>query len=110
NKCSGCHDVAGPEVGLALGGAISSADIVKGLVNVPSVDGGQYMRVVPGHPEQSWLYLKILGNTGSCMASPTAQCLTGPMPPDQMGKATITLDEAKVVAQWITDGALGPPN
>ncbi len=110
NKCSGCHDVAGPEVGLALGGDISSADIIKGLVNVPSVDGGQYMRVVPGHPEQSWLYLKIIGSTSTCAASSTAQCLTGPMPPDEMGKTTVSLDEVKTIAQWITDGALGPPN
>jgi len=34
---------------------VRSAYIVKDLVNVNSFYGGDNARVVPGHPEQSWL-------------------------------------------------------
>jgi hypothetical protein len=48
--CSGCHDVAGPNGFLVLGGNISGADIVKGLVNVDAPDGPPFTLIVPGDP------------------------------------------------------------
>lgn len=108
NKCSGCHTQAGPEAGLSLGGHISSKDIVAGLVNEPAFGGGQYKRVVPGKPEESWLYLKITAMASSCTPTSTAQCFTGPMPPSADGQATVSAADAAVVRQWILDGAKGP--
>ena len=49
------------------------------------VGGGQFKRVVPGKPEQSWLYLKITGMTSTLHADLTGQCLTGLMPPATNG-------------------------
>jgi hypothetical protein len=109
NKCDGCHDASGAETGLILGGNISSADIVAGLVNQQAIDGGQYKLVVPGDPDHSWLYLKITGNTGACTPTAQGQCITGPMPPDAMGALTVSASDAAIVRQWISDGAAGPP-
>jgi hypothetical protein len=111
NKCSGCHSETGPSGGVSLGGHISSADIVKGLVNVPAIDGGQFMFVVPGDPDHSWLYLKAAGlapNAG-CMASNGGVCITAVMPPNGSGATTVTAAQLATIKQWITDGAAGPP-
>jgi hypothetical protein len=108
NKCSGCHSAAGPEAGLSLGGQISSKDIVAALVNQQAIGGGQFKRVVPGKPEQSWLYLKITAMTSSCSATSAGQCFPGPMPPSADGKTTVSADDVAIVRQWIMDGAPGP--
>ena len=109
NKCSGCHDAGGPEAGLALGGHISSKQIVEGLVNKQAIGGGQFKRIVPGQPDQSWLYKKITAMTGGCTASAAGQCFLGPMPPATMGTVTVSAADAATVRQWIQDGAVGPP-
>ncbi|HET7539837.1 MAG TPA: hypothetical protein VFK05_08190 [Polyangiaceae bacterium] len=108
NKCSGCHSAAGPEASMSLGGHISSKDIVAGLVNQQAVGGGQFKRVVPGKPDQSWLYLKITAATSSCQATSSGQCFPGPMPPSADGLATVSAADAAIVRQWISDGAKGP--
>jgi hypothetical protein len=110
NLCSGCHAETGANANLTLGGHISSADIVAGLVNRPSNDGGQFKIVVPGDPDHSWLYLKPAGLAASagCMASATAQCITGTMPPIS-NTPTLTSTELATIRQWISDGAAGPP-
>jgi hypothetical protein len=108
NKCAGCHSAAGPEAGMSLGGHVSSKDIVANLVNQQAVDGGQYLRVVPGKPDESWLYLKITANTESCTPSREGLCITGPMPPSADGRATVSAADAAIVRQWIADGAHGP--
>lgn len=108
NQCAGCHSASGPEAGMSLGGHISSKDIVAGLVNQQAVDGGQFRRVVPGKPEESWLYLKITANTASCTPTADGLCITGPMPPSADGKATMSSADAEVIRQWIADGAPGP--
>jgi len=108
NKCAGCHAETGPEALMSLGGHISSKDIVAGLVNKPAIGGGQYKRVDPGKPDQSWLYLKIVAMTNSCTPTSEGQCFTGPMPPSADGKTTVTAADAAIVRQWILDGAPGP--
>jgi hypothetical protein len=102
--CSGCHSEASPDGGLSLGGQISSAQIVAGLVNVQSARGGQFKRVVPGNPGQSWFYLKPAGQaaTAGCVGN----CSTSVMPP--AGQVTLTPAELGVINQWIASGAPAP--
>ncbi|KYF73663.1 hypothetical protein BE11_20740 [Sorangium cellulosum] len=112
HKCSGCHAApsTGPQAGLSLGGEISSADIVAGLVNKPSRGGGQFKLIVPGDPEQSWLYRKAAGTAAAagCRPSATASCNTGVMPQSADGKPTLTNAELAALRQWIQDGAPAP--
>lgn len=111
NLCSGCHAETGANAMLTLGGNISSKKIVGGLVDRPSTDGGQYKLVVPGNPDQSWLYLKASGKAAGagCMPSATAQCIDGVMPPNASGQPTVSAGELQSLRQWIVDGAKGPP-
>jgi hypothetical protein len=110
NLCSGCHAETGANAMLTLGGNVSSAKIVQGLVNQPSRDGGQYKLVVPGDPEHSWLYLKASGKSAAvnCTPSSTAQCISGTMPPSASNQPTLTAAELDSLRQWILDGAPGP--
>jgi hypothetical protein len=103
--CSSCHSETSPEAGMSLGGHITSADVVKGLVNVPTMHGGQFMRILPGDPTQSWLYLKASGmamNAG-CSGS---MCNAQVMPPT--GQVTLTQAELDTIRQWIVAGAPMP--
>jgi hypothetical protein len=108
NKCSGCHGPQGPEAGLTLGGHVSSADIVANLVNVPTATGGQFIRVVPGDPEHSWIYLKAsaLAANAGCVETTTAQCKTGQMPPSDSVRPTTA--ELGALYDWIKSGAPAP--
>nr|AYM52915.1 hypothetical protein [Sorangium cellulosum] len=112
HRCSGCHAApsTGPQAGLSLGGDISSADIVAGLVNKASTHGGQFKLVVPGNPDQSWLYLKVAGTAGSagCRPSGAATCNPGVMPQAADGRPTVTSAELAALRQWIQDGAPAP--
>lgn len=107
-KCSGCHSETGPEAGMSLGGHISSADVVKGLINVQARGGGQYVRIKPNDPANSWLYLKITGQTSTCTATSTGICSLGVMPPDASGTLAVTPAQADIVKQWIMMGAPVP--
>lgn len=111
NLCSGCHAETGANAMLTLGGNISSKKIVEGLVNRPSNDGGQFMIVVPGDPDHSWLYLKATGKAANagCTPSSTAQCITATMPPSASGLPALSATEQQTLRQWIQDGAKGPP-
>lgn len=106
-SCSGCHSEASPDGNMSLGGKISSADVVKGLVNSPTAYGGQFLRVVPGDPAKSWLYLKVSGMaaTAGCTG---AMCRTGVMPP--AGMVTVPQADIDTIRQWIMDGAPAPTN
>ncbi|WP_242515898.1 hypothetical protein [Sorangium cellulosum] len=110
NLCSGCHAETGANARLTLGGRISSKEIVEGLVNVPSIHGGQFKLVVPGDPDKSWLYLKVADKAGAAGCQPTAdaQCIPGVMPPGSSGP-TLSAQELEILRQWIADGAAGPP-
>lgn len=106
--CATCHG-AGEDAGLRLGFQVSSADIVAGLVNVDSAYATGYKLVVPGDPDNSWLYLKAAGLSGSS----GAQCqgvmnCTQSMPPgggDELPDADLAN-----LRQWIEDGAPPPTN
>ena len=89
---------------MPLGGHISSADIIENLVNVPSFSGGQFARVVPGEPSQSWLYLKAAGTAANAGCS-SAMCRTQPMPPGATPDRMLSPTELAQLSQWIEDGA-----
>jgi hypothetical protein len=110
-KCSGCHTPPAPEAGMALGGScISSAEIVANLVNQPSAHGGQFLRVKPGDPDNSWLYLKAAGmaSGSGCVATTTASCNPQAMPPSSEVDARATSEQLAALRQWILDGAPAP--
>lgn len=120
-KCSGCHgaSASGAAAALSLGGHISSADILTGLVNQTAYGGGQYKLVVPGKPLESWLYLKVAGlapapptgSLGACVGTADNACRTGVMPPRGGSDNTPTLGaaELQIIYDWIAAGAAGPP-
>ena len=60
--CASCHSETSPEAGMSLGGHISSADVVKGLVNVASMRGGQFQRVLPGNAQPELAVFESLGH------------------------------------------------
>jgi hypothetical protein len=103
--CGSCHSESSPEAALSLGGKISSADIVKGLINVPAMHGGQFMRVVPGDANKSWLYLKASG-TAMNAGCTGAMCNAQVMPPT--GQVTLTTAQLDTIRQWIANGAPMP--
>jgi hypothetical protein len=103
--CSGCHSESSPEAGMSLGGHISSADVVKGLVGVQTAHGGQFVRVAPGDPAHSWLYLKVSGMAASAGCAGPA-CNNEVMPPT--GQVTLSLADLSTVQQWIQSGAPAP--
>lgn len=105
--CATCHG-AGEDAGLRLGFQISSAEIVSRLVNVSSAYASGYKLVVPGDPDNSWLYLKAAGSS----ATSGAQCqgvmnCRQPMPP---GGGTLPANDLANLRQWILDGAQPPTN
>lgn len=103
--CGSCHSESSPEAGMALGGHISSADVVKGLVDVTAMHGGQFKRVVARDPDRSWLYLKISGMAAGAGCS-GAMCNAQVMPP--AGQVTVSQADLTSVRQWIMDGAAAP--
>jgi hypothetical protein len=104
--CAGCHAGSSPEAGMVLGGNVSSAVIVRNLVHVMAVRGGQYKRIAPGMPQQSWLYLKASGIAAT--ANCTGTCNAQVMPPT--GKVTLTQVQLEALRKWIADGAPAPVN
>lgn len=98
-KCGSCHSETSPEAGMSLGGHITSANILLGLVGVKATNG-EYDLVVAGDPDHSWLYLKASGKATS--ATCTGQCNKQSMPPGATGLDT---DQLAILRQWILDGA-----
>jgi len=103
--CASCHSESSPEAAMSLGGMISSADIVRGLVAVQAMHGGQFKRVVAGNADQSWLYLKVAGTAMSAGCT-GAMCNTQVMPPT--GQVTLTQTELSTIRTWIVNGAPMP--
>lgn len=110
NQCTGCHG-QGAQAGLTLGGnaCLKSSDIVASLVNKPSAGGGQFKLVVPGKPDESWLYLKVTGKAAQAGCTPTGgvPCNNGIMP-QGVSAPTLTQAEQDALRQWILDGAQAP--
>jgi hypothetical protein len=104
DTCAACHSGGSPEAGLVLGGQVSSAAIVGNLVDVQATRGGQFKRVVPRDPMQSWLYLKSSGMAVN--AGCTGMCNNQVMPPT--GMVTLTQAELSTIQRWIMEGAAAP--
>jgi hypothetical protein len=102
--CASCHGGSTPMAGLLLGGNISSAMIVKQLVGVAAMQGGQFMRVVAGDPQRSWLYLKVsdMAKSAGC----TGRCNTQGMPPT--GRVELSSAQLAAIRDWIMAGAPAP--
>jgi hypothetical protein len=85
----------------------SVASSCKALVQAPSCLFTQKMLVVPGQPDKSYLYAKLVGdNLGSQPDGPCAG-LTNGHPPMRMpyGGAKLPDDQISQVRGWISDGA-----
>jgi len=92
NACVNCHTTAGgriPPQGLDLSG-----DAHAMLVNVPSREKPELMRVKPGDPENSYLIHKMEGRPG---------IVGRPMPFN--GPPYLTEGQIRIVKRWIEIGA-----
>jgi len=84
----GCHDSLGQQSGQILAPGQAYAN----TVNRPSVEMPSLMRVLPGDPQNSYLYRKITGSG-----------ITGDRMP--FGGPTLTDTQIKLVRDWIRRGA-----
>lgn len=98
--CGGCHSAIAPSAGMTLGGMnVSSADVVKGIVGIKSMNG-EYDLIEPGAPERSWIYLKASGEAAT--AACAGACDREKMPPSGTGLSDAELGTLR---QWIMNGA-----
>ncbi len=89
--CSTCHGGANPAAGLNLS---TTEQSFANLINVDSANP-LFKRVLPGEPEQSYLYLKVTGNN-----------LAGARMP--LGQAALAEEEIQAIKEWIELGAKAP--
>jgi hypothetical protein len=105
---SGCHDGEPSPQGMmnltsiALAGS-STVDVLSVMCGSDPGGGSQY-RVVPGHPEESWM-MKMLGaiqdtTPSSCAIDPKV----GIMPMDNNGELLCS-QKLGAIQRWITAGA-----
>lgn len=87
---SGCHTGSNPPQGMNLSNGLAFSNIV----DVSSMEVPTLRRIEPGNPEQSYLYLKILGSPAIMFSR---------MP---FGRDPLSDDEIGVIKQWIEAGAL----
>lgn len=85
---AGCHLGAASESKLSL----RAGDSYRGLVNVPSVQIGEMMRVLPGDPDRSYLVVKLEGSR-----------IVGERMP--MGPHPLSPEAIAVIREWIARGA-----
>lgn len=91
--CSTCHGGANP----AAGQDLSSIDnTISSLINVDS-SNRQFKRVLPGSAEESYLYLKVTGDSRAGSQMP-------------LGQPVLTQAYIQAIKQWIDEGALIPEN
>ena len=91
--CSVCHGGANPAAGQDLSSITSS---ITNLINVQS-SNPLFKRVLPDSPEQSYLYLKIIGNAQAGARMP-------------LGQSALPDEAIKAIKEWISQGALVPNN
>ncbi len=97
-SCSiaGCHQTASAATAGHLD--LSAGSSYGDLVNVPALDAGAMMdgllRVKPGDPANSLLFIKIAGHTPVAYGTPMPQ--TGP---------ALSADVVETIREWIADGA-----
>lgn len=87
DQCTSCHGAG------AVGGLDLETDAYAALVDVPSANYDGRTLVVPGDPDASFLYLKVIGD----MASDEGNAM-----PTSAGLAA---DDAETIRVWIADGA-----
>jgi hypothetical protein len=99
-----CHGSRGASGGLSF----ETMDLAyerlvgAGAGRIPSSDGSPtcsmtpLLRVEPGHPERSLLYLKIAESTAPCGL---------PMPPPNQGFTSLTVAQQEQLRAWIAMGA-----
>lgn len=89
-SCGGCHSGDSPAAGLDLAAGRS----YEQTVDVPSVQVPELLRVQPGRPSDSYLFIKITGDDR--MASGTFQMPIG---------GELSNDQIRMVEEWIAGGA-----
>ena len=93
-RCASCHSGAGSTSGIPDMDLRNADAAFNTLVNVTSFQDGNFVRVVPGQPDDSYLVHKVEGNA----------TVGGRMPP--LPAAALDAAEISAIRQWITDGAL----
>jgi len=86
---SGCHTGSNPPMGLDLSAGQSQND----LVGVGSEEVPAFERVDPGNPDESYLIMKIEGDS---------RIVGARMP---LGRAPLPGEQIAVIREWILDGA-----
>jgi len=90
SSCGGCHV-------FSSGLSIANTDGYSALINVQSTQVGGMKRVIPGSPEDSYLWHKLVGTQSSVGG------FGGKMPKG----GSLSQDELDIVETWILEGA--PP-
>ena len=85
----GCHAGSNPQMGLDLTAGQSQAN----LVGVGSEEVPAFERVDPGNPDESYLIMKIEGDS---------RIVGARMP---LGRAPLPGEQIAVIREWILDGA-----
>jgi hypothetical protein len=88
--CTQCHAGANAPLAFSLEASVSYGN----LVNVPSVEVDDLMRVRPGQPDSSYLVLKVEGAPG----------IVGERMPRLLPK--LAAEEIQAIRDWIAAGAL----
>lgn len=95
-------------------------DITPALVNVPACEAQGMVRVKPGDPLNSWLWIKLVGPadaSGNITHTATPQNCSGATPGTlgvlmpwgaTSAETMLPPDRLFQICSWITDGALGP--
>ena len=91
---AGCHSGARPTGNLSLVDGASYTQLVNVTPSVQLAAQAGQLRVDPGHPENSFLLVKLSGQPPSGEGSPMP--LTG---------AALTVDEIDMIRNWILEGA-----
>ncbi|HLT40786.1 MAG TPA: hypothetical protein VK034_31130 [Enhygromyxa sp.] len=92
-NCGGCHSGTAPAAELTLLGE----DVYARLLE-PSMQNPEMPLITPGVPEQSYLYLKLIGDDS---------IVGNPMPYNPLtGKGALSEAEIADVLTWITNGAV----
>ena len=93
---AGCHNAVSPAAELVLEAGVSYDDLVDVAPTNPIAAAQGLLRVTPGAPEQSYLYVKLSAAGG---------VLGSRMP---LGQPPLAAAEIELVRSWIRDGAPAP--
>lgn len=91
--CASCHGGANPAAGQDLSSLENS---ITNLINITS-SNTLFKRVLPSSAEESYLYLKITGDSRAGSRMP-------------LGQPSLDQDQILAIKKWIEDGAMIPEN